>query len=223
MRAMRAAPAQVDTDFSNDDDVRAILIVHDTKPPFLDGRVSYTKQAQAVLPLRDPTSDMAVIARRGRWPPAPDRATAHHRVHCHPLPGQYEPTSGAHAWAIAGVICSYTPECRERGASRRNGSSLVREVREKKEKGKSRQRFWELAGSKMGQITGSQMHPAHARCPLAPVLCMDKPGRSMLGKSDRDISNPNLRVVHATHALHVAPIISMGQVHTSLATCCTLL
>ena len=62
----RAVPVQVDTDFTNDDDVRAILIVHDTKPPFLDGRVSYTKQAQAVLPLRDPTSDMAVIARHGR-------------------------------------------------------------------------------------------------------------------------------------------------------------
>ena len=89
---------QVDTDFTNDDDVRAILIVHDTKPPFLDGRVVYTKQSQAVLPLRDPTSDMAVIAR--------------------------------------------------------NGSQLVREVREKKEKNKSRQRFWELAGSKMGKITG---------------------------------------------------------------------
>lgn len=88
----------MDTDFTNDDDVRAILIVHDTKPPFLDGRVVYTKQSQAVLPLRDPTSDMAVIAR--------------------------------------------------------NGSQLVREVREKKEKNKSRQRFWELAGSKMGKITG---------------------------------------------------------------------
>lgn len=31
---------------------------------------------------------------------------------------------------------------------------LVKEVREKKEKNKSRQRFWEMAGSKMGEITG---------------------------------------------------------------------
>jgi hypothetical protein len=89
---------QVDTDFSNDSDVRAVLIVHDTKPPFLDGRVSFTKQSQAVMPIRDPTSDMAVIAR--------------------------------------------------------NGSHLVKEVREKKEKNKSRARFWEMAGSKIGQITG---------------------------------------------------------------------
>lgn len=51
-----------------------------------------------MLPLRDPTSDMAVIARQG--------------------------------------------------------SKLVKEVREKKEGAKGRQRFWEMAGSKMGQITG---------------------------------------------------------------------
>jgi pre-mRNA-splicing factor ATP-dependent RNA helicase DHX38/PRP16 len=40
----------------------------------------------------------------------------------------------------------------------RNGSQLVREVREKKEKNKSRQRFWEMAGSKMGKITGTVHH-----------------------------------------------------------------
>ena len=32
--------------------------------------------------------------------------------------------------------------------------SLPQEVREKKETHKSRARFWEVAGSKMGQITG---------------------------------------------------------------------
>lgn len=36
----------------------------------------------------------------------------------------------------------------------RNGSTLVKEVREKKDKDKSRLRFWDMAGSKMGQITG---------------------------------------------------------------------
>ena len=54
---------QVDTDFSNDSDVRAVLIVHDTKPPFLDGRVSFPKQSQAVMPIRDSTSAMAVIGK----------------------------------------------------------------------------------------------------------------------------------------------------------------
>ncbi len=89
---------QVDTDFSNDADVRTMLLVHDTRPPFLDGRVIFTKQAEAIMPLRDPTSDLAVIAK--------------------------------------------------------SGSKLVKEIRDKKNEGKSRQRFWEVAGSKMGKITG---------------------------------------------------------------------
>ena len=37
----------------------------------------------------------------------------------------------------------------------RNGSKLVKEVRDKKEANKSRARFWEVAGSKMGKITGA--------------------------------------------------------------------
>lgn len=91
---------QVDTDFTNDLDVRTMLLVHDTRPPFLDGRVIFTKQAEAVMPLRDPTSDLAVIAK--------------------------------------------------------SGSKLVKEIRDKKNEGKSRQRFWEVAGSKMGKITGGR-------------------------------------------------------------------
>ena len=62
-------------------------------------------QAELVLPLKDPTSDMAVIAR--------------------------------------------------------NGSKLVKEVRDKKEANKSRARFWEVAGSKMGKITGALRGAGH--------------------------------------------------------------
>ena len=40
-------------------------MVHDTKPPFLDGRLIFTKQMEPVMPIRDATSDMAVIARKG--------------------------------------------------------------------------------------------------------------------------------------------------------------
>jgi pre-mRNA-splicing factor ATP-dependent RNA helicase DHX38/PRP16 len=32
---------------------------------FLDGRVVFRKQAQPVMALKDPTSDMAIIARKG--------------------------------------------------------------------------------------------------------------------------------------------------------------
>lgn len=89
---------ELDLDFDADADVRAVLIVHDTRPPFLDGRYLFTKQKGPVLPLKDPTSDMAVISR--------------------------------------------------------NGSKLVKEIREKKDANKSRARFWEVAGSKMGALTG---------------------------------------------------------------------
>lgn len=74
------------------------LVFVDTKPPFLDGRVVFTKQAEPVMPVKDPTSDMAIISRKG--------------------------------------------------------SGLVREIREKQSMHKSRQRFWELAGSNLGNILG---------------------------------------------------------------------
>ncbi|WIA41331.1 hypothetical protein OEZ86_004928 [Tetradesmus obliquus] len=89
---------QVNLDFDDDDENRVLLLVHDTKPPFLEGKALSGKAAGVVLPLKDPTSDMAVIAR--------------------------------------------------------GGSALVKEVREKKDKDKSRLRFWDMAGSKMGKITG---------------------------------------------------------------------
>jgi pre-mRNA-splicing factor ATP-dependent RNA helicase DHX38/PRP16 len=36
-----------------------MLLVHDIKPPFLDGREAFTKQIQPVQVVRDPTSDFA--------------------------------------------------------------------------------------------------------------------------------------------------------------------
>ena len=57
------AKERLDADF--DSDCRVLLIVHDTRPPFLDGRILFTKQVELVLPVKDPTSDMAVVARRG--------------------------------------------------------------------------------------------------------------------------------------------------------------
>lgn len=61
---------------------RVMLVVNSTKPPFLDGRHVFTKQMDPVLPLKDPTSDMAVVARRGSKlvmqvpPPAPSTRAA---------------------------------------------------------------------------------------------------------------------------------------------------
>jgi pre-mRNA-splicing factor ATP-dependent RNA helicase DHX38/PRP16 len=53
----------------HDDDLEereaVILVVKDAKPPFLDGRQIFTKQMEPVVPLKDSTSDMAVVARKG--------------------------------------------------------------------------------------------------------------------------------------------------------------
>eukprot|EP00200_Dunaliella_tertiolecta_P008619 CAMPEP_0202370528 /NCGR_PEP_ID=MMETSP1127-20130417/2125_1 /ASSEMBLY_ACC=CAM_ASM_000462 /TAXON_ID=3047 /ORGANISM="Dunaliella tertiolecta, Strain CCMP1320" /LENGTH=1402 /DNA_ID=CAMNT_0048966503 /DNA_START=21 /DNA_END=4229 /DNA_ORIENTATION=- len=89
---------EINLDFDTDEDSRVLLLVHDTKPPFLEGKVVGMRGGDIVLPLKDPTSDMAVIARKG--------------------------------------------------------SELVKRIREKKESTKSRARFWEMAGSKMAEITG---------------------------------------------------------------------
>lgn len=55
-----------DGDFEADDDgTRVHLLVHDLKPPFLDGRTVFTKQLDPVPAVRDPQSDMAVFSRKG--------------------------------------------------------------------------------------------------------------------------------------------------------------
>ncbi|VFR00076.1 unnamed protein product [Cuscuta campestris] len=98
LRSGAVKGTEVQTEFDDEDERKVILLVHDTKPPFLDGRIVFTKQAEPVMPIKDPTSDMAIISRKG--------------------------------------------------------SSLVREIHEKQSMHKSRQRFWELAGSKLGDILG---------------------------------------------------------------------
>ena len=82
----------------DDDSERLVLLVHDARPPFLAGQAVAAKLAAPVLPVVDPTSDMATIARRG--------------------------------------------------------SALVRAARAARDAAKSRARFWEVAGSKMGAVTG---------------------------------------------------------------------
>ncbi|KAK2969278.1 hypothetical protein RJ640_030819, partial [Escallonia rubra] len=98
LRSGAVRGTEVQTEFDDEEERKVILLVHDTKPPFLDGRIVFTKQAEPIMPIKDPTSDMAIISRKG--------------------------------------------------------SVLVREVHEKQSMNKSRQRFWELAGSKLGDILG---------------------------------------------------------------------
>ncbi|KAG1497491.1 hypothetical protein G6F46_004448 [Rhizopus delemar] len=56
---------EVDTDFDEENENRVHLLVHDIKPAFLSGKTVFTKQLEAVQHVRDPTSDMAIISRKG--------------------------------------------------------------------------------------------------------------------------------------------------------------
>ncbi|ONI11704.1 hypothetical protein PRUPE_4G121400 [Prunus persica] len=96
--AVGATKAQ--TEIDDEEEHKVTLLVHDTnlKPPFLNDSAVFTKQTEPVMPIKDPTSDMAIISRKG--------------------------------------------------------SALVRRIHEKQNLNKSRQRFWELAGSKLGEILG---------------------------------------------------------------------
>eukprot|EP00007_Cunea_sp_BSH-02190019_P004139 CAMPEP_0174249166 /NCGR_PEP_ID=MMETSP0417-20130205/43443_1 /TAXON_ID=242541 /ORGANISM="Mayorella sp, Strain BSH-02190019" /LENGTH=664 /DNA_ID=CAMNT_0015329035 /DNA_START=83 /DNA_END=2073 /DNA_ORIENTATION=+ len=88
----------VQTEFDDEEENRVHLLVHEVKPPFLDGRQAFTKQADPVPVVRDPTSDLAVVARKG--------------------------------------------------------SHALMRLRQEKDKHRSRDRFWDLAGSKIGNMMG---------------------------------------------------------------------
>lgn len=102
-----ASLREAQMDFNDEDDSRVNLIVHNVKPPFLDGRVTFSMQQTTVSIIKDPTGDMAVNARKG--------------------------------------------------------SALLREVRERRDVMKMRKRFWELGGSRMGDVMGVARPDEEAR------------------------------------------------------------
>ncbi|KAF8060913.1 P-loop containing nucleoside triphosphate hydrolase protein, partial [Lyophyllum atratum] len=55
----------VDLDFEDESESTVHVMVHDIKPPFLDGRTVFTKQLDPINPIRDLTSDMAVFSKKG--------------------------------------------------------------------------------------------------------------------------------------------------------------
>ncbi|XP_073997348.1 ATP-dependent RNA helicase l(1)G0007 isoform X1 [Rhodnius prolixus] len=56
---------EVDEDYDEENEARVHLLVHNIVPPFLDGRIVFTKQPEPVIPVKDPTSDMALVSRKG--------------------------------------------------------------------------------------------------------------------------------------------------------------
>jgi pre-mRNA-splicing factor ATP-dependent RNA helicase DHX38/PRP16 len=55
----------MESDFDDQETTRVHLLVHDLRPPFLDGRTIFTKQLEPVPAVRDYQSDMAVFSRKG--------------------------------------------------------------------------------------------------------------------------------------------------------------
>lgn len=56
----------IGADFEDDEEAtRVHLLVHDLRPPFLDGRTIFSKQLEPVPAVRDYQSDMAVFSRKG--------------------------------------------------------------------------------------------------------------------------------------------------------------
>lgn len=60
-----AQRSQVNLDFEDDSESTVHVIVHDLKPPFLDGKTIYTKLLEPINPIRDPTSDLAIFSKKG--------------------------------------------------------------------------------------------------------------------------------------------------------------
>jgi pre-mRNA-splicing factor ATP-dependent RNA helicase DHX38/PRP16 len=55
----------VDTDHDDENENRIHLLVRNLKPPFLDGKIVYTTQIDAVQVLRDPSADLATCSKKG--------------------------------------------------------------------------------------------------------------------------------------------------------------
>jgi pre-mRNA-splicing factor ATP-dependent RNA helicase DHX38/PRP16 len=47
------------------DEERVILMVHDIKPPFLDGRIVFTTQTEPVQVVKDPNGDFYQVSKKG--------------------------------------------------------------------------------------------------------------------------------------------------------------
>lgn len=56
---------QFDEDLDEAGEARVHILVRNVVPPFLDGRITFTKQFEPVIPVKDATSDMAIVARKG--------------------------------------------------------------------------------------------------------------------------------------------------------------
>ena len=60
----RIAEEEDEDDDYADEDTVSHIVVHQKLPPFLDGKIKFSKQVNPVIPVKDPTCDMAVNAKK---------------------------------------------------------------------------------------------------------------------------------------------------------------
>jgi pre-mRNA-splicing factor ATP-dependent RNA helicase DHX38/PRP16 len=65
LRSGVAQQGHVDLDFADEEEKKVHIMTNDLNPPFLDGRIQYSTQLEPIKYVKDPTSDMAVISRKG--------------------------------------------------------------------------------------------------------------------------------------------------------------
>ena len=114
--------------FLTQDDEKVVLAVRNTLPPFLDGRTVYTQQQEAVSVVKDPTSDIAVLAKEG--------------------------------------------------------SGVVRRIKQEQDRTKMRERFWEVAGSRIGEAIGVKAPAAEDQSAEPPTSSVSQYSHSMSVSSD---------------------------------------
>jgi len=117
-----------DADFDDEHEPQVQLLVQNVSPPFLDGRATFTKQLDPIYPVKDPTSDMAVLAKKG--------------------------------------------------------SKLVRDTREQKDRVKSRDKYWELAGTRVGAIIDASDGQIGAKAAAAAGAAAGADGDDDVGDGD---------------------------------------
>lgn len=57
--------AIADGNMEENEENRVVLMIHDLKPPFLDGNTQFSTQIETIQVVKDPNSDMALLSKKG--------------------------------------------------------------------------------------------------------------------------------------------------------------
>ncbi|MEW5316382.1 MAG: hypothetical protein WDW38_007760 [Sanguina aurantia] len=190
---------EVSLDVDDDEESRVLLLVHDTRPPFLEGIKGYRSNKRDRSVCSPPAKRDRFLrpppAKRDRFvcPPPPSGTAS---FVC-PPPGQAGPLRLSpppakrdrflcprqqHNAQVSDIVLPLKDPTSDMAVISRKGSELVKEVRAKKEAGKSRARFWEMAGSKMGEVTGLTADEAEAAAAAEAAAIAEEDGDDYKGK-----------------------------------------